>query len=337
MTKKKVWQIAGICCLCVCVLMGCVLGVVFGMNHTSEPVNLATTNENVVVSIEQSSYHDVFLSATVNADGSQTITATVEKKHDVDGTLEWTLAFSDESSDWAIGKNVADYVSMTISEDTQSATLQCIEAFGEQIIVSAKAKYYYSVTATATVDYVKRVSNVSVVGLNSSYSGSTSYENLIRIGEDSSTAPVNYLTLNVEYGIGTINGEVNFDSVSLDLGSYYNSAVSTSGYIAGASTFNQETNFSLIDKISSICSFKAPVKGGFIYGGGDLSVWSKLVNWFAQQATGNGIQASMSCSVSLFYNGSVIETKDFALGGYFLIADTIEPADISLEGQDVAF
>ena len=52
LTKSKVWQIIGVAVLCAVCVLTAVLGVVFGMNHSSEDLNVSkdmSNQDNIVV------------------------------------------------------------------------------------------------------------------------------------------------------------------------------------------------------------------------------------------------------------------------------------------------
>lgn len=165
MSKNKVWQIVGVSVLCAVLVLGAVLGVVFGMNHSSEDLNVSkdmSEQDGLVISQEVSKGITLMSGvATTAADGTttKTITATVEpagaNEHD---PLSWEVAFKDPSSTWANGKIVSDYVTISVSADTLTCTVTCKQAFGEQIVLNVSSKTK-NASASANVDYVKRVTD----------------------------------------------------------------------------------------------------------------------------------------------------------------------------------
>ena len=145
MTKKKVWQIAGICCLCVCVLMGSVLGVVFGMNHTTEPVNLASTtiiNDTAqvdVVEFETTLTEDIDLcvsSAVTEGDRTQQrITATVYPTCAINKEVDWSLVWVETEGDFEQENDVYDFLDVTPDSDgSTSATITVLQSFSDHDI-----------------------------------------------------------------------------------------------------------------------------------------------------------------------------------------------------------
>ena len=96
------------------------------------------------------------------ADSVYTITATITPANVTDPTVLWTAEWTNSASAWASGKAVTEYLSLTPSANTLTATLVCKKEFGEQAIITAKAKSNEDAAASCTVDYVKRITSVSI-------------------------------------------------------------------------------------------------------------------------------------------------------------------------------
>lgn len=91
-----------------------------------------------------------------------TITATVLPDTAINKNVTWTLSFADDQSEWATGKTVTDYVTVTASEtNSREATIVCTQAFGEQILLTAASVADPSKTATCTIDYAQSIVGVS--------------------------------------------------------------------------------------------------------------------------------------------------------------------------------
>ena len=98
------------------------------------------------------------------AESAQTLTATITPSNAADKTVDWTVAWVNASSSWATGKTVTDYVTVTPTSDgALTATVECLQAFGEQIKVTVTSRQNAEATASATVDYAKRLRQVQVV------------------------------------------------------------------------------------------------------------------------------------------------------------------------------
>lgn len=170
-SKNKVWQIIGVSVLCAVLVLGAVLGVVFGMNHSSEDLNVSKDMSNRFdnsVVIESDSEQGISLllgTASTSSDGSssQTLTATIEPDDASNKLVDWSVSFKNPSSTWASGKKASDYVSVAPSSDgSLTATLTCKQAFAEQIIIKCSSRELSDIFATATVDYRKKVTGVTV-------------------------------------------------------------------------------------------------------------------------------------------------------------------------------
>ena len=87
------------------------------------------------------------------ADTAYTLTATVEPNYEGEKTFDWSVKFQSDSSSWASGKTVTDYVTVTPSSDgANTATVECKQAFGEKILVICTSRDYAGLSATCTVD-----------------------------------------------------------------------------------------------------------------------------------------------------------------------------------------
>lgn len=99
-------------------------------------------------------------SAPKATDSSYYLTATVEPADAWEQEIEWLVSFKDPAAAWASGKSASSYVSVAPSSDTKNATVTCLGAFGEQVIITARSKDNPEATATCTCDYVKRAENI---------------------------------------------------------------------------------------------------------------------------------------------------------------------------------
>lgn len=120
-------------------------------------------NEDDPIPVEVISANNISLlssTATTAADGttSKTLTATITPADATNKKVDWSVAFKSASSTWAKGKTVTDYVTVTPTSDgALTATVACKKAFGEQIIITVKSREVSEISATATVDYEKKL------------------------------------------------------------------------------------------------------------------------------------------------------------------------------------
>lgn len=137
--------------------------------------------------------------AVTASDGSsvtKTLTASVQPEGAVT-TFDWDIAWKNASSTWASGKALSSYMTMEVSGDTSTITLTCPQAFGEQIIVTATSVSESSKSAQCTLDYEKRIADVTI-GINEKTTGALSAINF------SDDALEYTFTATPTYGVGTI-------------------------------------------------------------------------------------------------------------------------------------
>lgn len=176
--------------------------------------------------------------ATTAADGTTvssspiTLEATITPDTATDKSVKWSVAFVNPSSEWATGKTVTDYVS--VSSSGLTCTVTCHQAFGEQIKITVTSNDNPEATDSCVVDYLKRVEDVTFA-----LSDGTSVKNrnaLRSPNEDGSADNADYwatevdwtfdgngetLTYDIEVveGVGTVSGNYSVSNVSFNLNS----------------------------------------------------------------------------------------------------------------------
>jgi hypothetical protein len=103
------------------------------------------------------------LTAPVNADSAYTLTATINPDVFDNKTIVWSARFNNLASSWANGKEISDYLTLdkATTNSGESVSLICHKDFGEQIIVTASTEADSSKKALCTVDYKKRIKDIS--------------------------------------------------------------------------------------------------------------------------------------------------------------------------------
>lgn len=85
------------------------------------------------------------------------LTATVKPDSAADKSVDWAVVFVNPSSEWASGKTVTDYVTVTPSSDgSTTATVKCLQPFGEQVKITVTSRMNKEATASCTVDFAAR-------------------------------------------------------------------------------------------------------------------------------------------------------------------------------------
>ena len=171
-SKYNICQIVGVSVVCAILVLGTVLGVVFGLRSSSEGAITDFTPQDEFVVREQVSEGITLLSgvATTAADGSttKTLTATVNPADSLKTGYSWTVAFVNPNSTWAKGKDVTQYVTVTENSSNElQATVVFKKRFNEQIKVTITCDAKPAVTASATVDCYKVLTNVTIKLVNS--------------------------------------------------------------------------------------------------------------------------------------------------------------------------
>lgn len=325
--------LALIACLCVC-FVGCK-----DVNVPTEVVKpvVADISAVLISNFEHSKDLNLLNNVTEAGDtNTKLLTAVISEDTDdlADKTLLWSIAFANPSSTWASGKTVTDYVTITPSEDTLTCTLTLVQAFGEQIVVTVKAKSNETATASATVDYVKRLSATNGltntdVALNGGSIGAQfpSKKSSVVVG-CTDGGDNTYTFSNYNYGVGTITPDLKITSATLTLSDTFYTKVQD--LVSGESWSVKKSFTQTIDHTagSNSFTFKALIWGngnatssfGFLtYKGGTQNGY-KRVNDYIISAAHNSSLATISISVGfeLYNNGTLIDTGSTTLGSYSL-------------------
>lgn len=139
------------------------------------------------------------------------VTASITPYNATFKDLDWKLSWKNSTSSFANGKTVTDFVKVTPSQDTLTATVECKEDFGEQVILTISGVYYPEVKAEVTIDYVKKIYGVESIG-NEQVVTEDGYNVIYSISErlDYESAPLQYKFTNY-----TIDSEVNNASMRI--------------------------------------------------------------------------------------------------------------------------
>lgn len=123
-----------------------------------------------------SDYAAYGVSAT--AETAITVNATISPADAANQGVDWAIAWTNPSSTWASGKNVSDYVTLTASG--KSATVACLQPFGQQITLTAKSQDNAEIGASCTLEYAQKVTaatlNIGNIAVNIGGNTSVKYE-----------------------------------------------------------------------------------------------------------------------------------------------------------------
>ena len=139
------------------------------------------------------------LDGTEAAYDSVTLTATVKPDDATNKSVDWSVEFVNPASEWAVGKTVTDYVTITpLSDGSTTAELNCLQAFGEQIKVVVKSRQNESAKAECTVDFAQRVISAKVPMYKGAGSNYGTYGDL-SFADDSLIPSFEYPYFSIEY------------------------------------------------------------------------------------------------------------------------------------------
>lgn len=152
------------------------------------------------------------------------IAANISPYNATNKKVDWAISFVNESSEWATGKTVTDYVTATTANDGDLvADISCLQPFGEQIQLTVTSRDNPEAKASCLIDYKQQfngydltftqdgktptVDNSNKTGtifadfenekpLNVAYSYNKSDVYTVAVTDDEITAPA---TLTIEY------------------------------------------------------------------------------------------------------------------------------------------
>ena len=112
---------------------------------------------------------------SAQAENAFVLTATITPDDSYDKTVDWSVRWQNANSSFAKGKTVTDYVTVTPTSDgALSASVACLQDFGEKIEVVCTSRANENASATCVCDYAKRVESFSIVCDDSSGSANAS-------------------------------------------------------------------------------------------------------------------------------------------------------------------
>lgn len=127
------------------------------------------------------------------AESAYTLTATIEPEDATDKTVDWSIEFVNPESEWATGKTVTDYVTVTPTSDgALTANVTNLQEFGEQIKIVVTSRDNPTITASCLVDYTQKITNINLKfgDVNVNLGGSTNMQwevNVNGIGQGGAT------------------------------------------------------------------------------------------------------------------------------------------------------
>ena len=141
------------------------------------------------------------------AETAYTLTAAIEPESAADKTVDWSIAWENAESKWAKGKTVTDYVTVTPTSDgALTAISQCLQPFGEPMIITVRSRMNTEAAASCTVNFAARPSAFAITNLGLFNAGAVPI--LFFDKDNSSYATVEPMVADSAYLTG-VDGEYN--------------------------------------------------------------------------------------------------------------------------------
>lgn len=275
------------------------------------------------------------------AQSAYSITATIIPSNADDKTVDWSVAWKNSSSSWAKGKTVTNYVTIAPTSDgALTASVSCLAAFGEQIIVTVVPRANKDISATCTLDYRQTITGIVSDLSHYIYNGSAADDtNRITTAATGGTKTVNlapstysanfyqrYYTLTLS---STYTLPINTVSISykLNLTSNFRTALMTQGcspVSTNGATFDTVSNATIGSNKQVAMSFA------------DSGTGKGCADYYGLLCTG---LADSSGSVTKFnidtYSKFMTAAKNVPSGGHFVI--TIAASGSTSKGENTTF
>lgn len=104
------------------------------------------------------------------AEAAYTLTATITPSNATNKALDWSVSFVNPESEWASGKTVTDYVTVTPTSDgALTANVACLKQFGEQIKITVTSRSAPEIFAVCTADYQQKVESWSAMVMGADF------------------------------------------------------------------------------------------------------------------------------------------------------------------------
>lgn len=306
------------------------VGIIFGWFEKKDKPEKQDDSQIVVTPQETLTAMRLNTARATASGNSYTITATVTPSDATNTGVYWSIAWKNESSGWANGKSVSDYI--TLSSNDNSATVTLKTAFGEQAIITA-ASESTEVTATCTVDYVERLSiphgNAYMDVKRIYQNGNT--DQTFAFGSSMSIKAI------VQYsGVGTVRGDVEFGQLKIAIDDGMREYISSrvSGYNSKYTSKSLTYNFS--NGLETNVSLASPTNL-FNFMGNPSETSGAITNAFIA-ACNAGHKIRMESTFTYSYDGTTIQSGQI-IGSFTVNTNGLEIAvtGMSVDSSSVVF
>ncbi len=170
--------------------------------------SIQTLNSGTVYAIPTSMTFSTVSALSTTASEGITVNATVKPDTAVNKNVIWQVSWENPNEAFASGKTATDYVSVTpTASGSSTATITCLKPFGSTIQVAVISESNSGVYATLTVDYEKRIEDITVITTNEDYyfNGTTLYFDDTSNWSDSDKYLTDDWAFTYTYGTGSVD------------------------------------------------------------------------------------------------------------------------------------
>lgn len=210
--------------------------------------------------IDPSEYEDYGVSMA--AESAFTLTATVTPKETSHTEVEWS--YLTQGIFWSNDKELTDYVIFDVEDNT--CIISCLQPFGSKITVRCSSTYNKSLFADCSLDYVSRVESVKFTCDPKHYGHDSDYNDSYVYYADLDFGGTATIGVEIEYGVGTLMGDIEFGSITTSLAPNCFDALKTAVTDTNFNVVQDSTSFIQIDfnQISGTYSKSASITLGDI-------------------------------------------------------------------------
>lgn len=279
---------------------------------------------------------------------AQLITATITPEDTADKSVSWQLGFVNASASWAAGKKAEDYVTMT--PNSSQATVECEQAFGEQICITVTAQANKDVSAECTLDYMKRVTDIT---FSAKKVGTTYTGNSIDFTDKVSEAAAYSFTYTPVYSVYTIDdtftASATLEATQTMLDQFTAYAKTVDAAFGNTYTLKKGANpggtasiqGNYYELLNSIISINRVSPGGRIDFGNaekrtDVVEWNKFVRLF-KGFTASAVYNTEFMRLNVTYTGNSSSYSDYVSYKLGTITADILPENITTDKSQIIF
>ena len=300
------------------------------VDETAEGMQLDIAKENNGVKlmsarIASEDYGEYGVAA--QAESAYTLTASNDSGDSSLDRYVWSFTFNDGTSSWANGKKASDYITVTPSSNSKTATVSCKQEFGETIIITVASEVNRSATATCTVEYVKKITDISFT---------VNDDRIFVLGSQ------NTFRLNPVYGVGTKTGDLSIESVSVTVSEQIEDDVYLASHEMTGQYWMQTATFSPDSSITPFDLMDYSNRGDFPHiNDGKLAYNAVLKDANSSLAVSSVFYLDISLSYNYAYKGDTVQSGDTATAQHPYSAGTLTEytvvASVSVDKTDIAF